>query len=355
MEAVDKATEIRKGEELDVEIIKNFIAQYVPDFNNKITIKQFPSGFSNLTYLLKTDTKEFILRRAPFGKKAKSAHDMLREYNVLKALKPHYSYCPEPIAYCDDASIMDTPFYIMERLNGIILRKDFPEGMNLTSNESKTLSENLIKVLYKLHSIDYKAIGLEDLGKPEGYVKRQIEGWSKRFVNAKTEDAPDFEEVMLWLKEKMPADTDKPCIIHNDYKFDNVVLNPDNPMEIIGVLDWEMTTIGDPFMDLGSSMAYWINKDDPDFYQHMRMMPTNVDGMLTRDGLINLYGELSGNSVDSFDYYYCFGLFRLAVIAQQIYYRYFHGQTKDKRFKLLIGGVKLLEKMALDVIEKSGL
>jgi aminoglycoside phosphotransferase (APT) family kinase protein len=243
----------------------------------------------------------------------------------------------------------------MERLRGIILRKDPPPGLSFTPEQARQLCETLLDVQLELHSIDYKKIGLEDFGKPKGYVNRQVVGWSDRYRAAKTDDAPDCEEIMAWIEEKMPTDIDRPGIIHNDYRLDNVVLDPYEPMKIIGVLDWEMATVGDPLMDLGNSLAYWVERGDPPELQQIRVMPTNIKGALTRDAILRLYGEKAGRSVDNFDFYYCFGLFRLAVIAQQIYYRYYHGQTKDERFQSLIFVVQVLEKTAREVMEKSDL
>jgi len=250
---------------------------------------------------------------------------------------------------------MGCPFYVMERIPGIILRRDFPEGLSLKPIEAGSLCKNFIRIMNQLHSIDYKKIGLDGYGKPEGYVKRQVEGWSSRYRDAKTDDAPDFERVMEWLHEKMPNESGKPGIIHNDYKFDNVVLNPGNPLEIIGILDWEMSTIGDPLMDLGSSLAYWIDRNDSPELQLTRTMPTTAEGMLTRKELVEYYLKVSGKKIDTIDFYFCFGLFKLAGIAQQIYYRYYHGQTKDKRFAMLIGAVMIFERAAIEIIEKSDL
>lgn len=355
MNSIDKPVDIREGEELDIPLLEKYLQEKLGDIKGNLKVKQFPSGFSNLTYLLTTKDREMILRRPPFGKKAKTAHDMKREFDILTALKGHYPCSPEALLYSEGDGVMETPFYVMERIKGIILRKDLPEGMSLDDAGARQLSENLVKALVELHGIDYKKIGLVDFGKPEGYVQRQVEGWSRRYRNARTPDAPDFEAVMKWLVEKMPPDTDKPALIHNDYKLDNAVLDPGNPVSIIGILDWEMATIGDPFMDLGNGLAYWINNDDPDNMQLIRQMPTNLPGMLSRREQVDLYCELSGRSIDSFDYYYCFGLFRLAVIAQQIYYRFYHGQTKDPRFKMLIFAVKILEDVARKVIDHSGL
>ena len=342
----DEPVDVRPGEELDAARVGEFLRQAIPGVTGEITIRQFPSGFSNLTYLVKAGEREMILRRPPFGKKPKSGHDMSREYRILTALKPLFRYCPEPLVYSEEPEIMGVPFYVMERINGLIIRKKLPEGLALSPKEARALSENLIRVLCELHSIDYVKAGLGDFGRPEGYVRRQVEGWIGRYRDARTPDAPDFEAVMAWLTDEMPGDTESPCVIHNDYKFDNVVLDPKNPLDIIGVLDWEMATIGDPLMDLGNSLAYWVEREDPPNVQLIRMIATNLDGMLGRREQVALYSKITGRTVENFDFYFCFGIFRLAVIAQQIYYRFYHGQTKDERFKMLIGAVKILETVA---------
>ncbi|MGB9735384.1 MAG: phosphotransferase family protein [bacterium] len=353
MNFIDKPRKIREGEELNISTVERFLKDSIPGLEGNLVVEQFPSGYSNLTYLIKVGDRELVLRRPPFGTKAKTAHDMKREYRILNALHPVFRYCPKPLVYSEDPSIIGCPFYVMERIKGIILRRDLPEGLVLKPDQVRQLCENMLDVHLELHSIDYKKIGLADFGKPEGYVRRQVDGWTERYRNARTDDAPDFEEVIKWLHDNMPEETKKPCIIHNDYKFDNIVLAPDNPLKIIGVLDWEMATIGDPLMDLGSSLAYWIQADDPPEFQAIRMMPTNIPGAMTRQELVNRYAEKSGMKIDNFDFYYCFGLFRLAGIAQQIYYRYYHKQTKDERFALLIFAVKALEEAALRVINNA--
>jgi len=355
MDLTDKAKTIRNGEELDTAAIEEFLKATIPGLAGNLTIEQFPSGFSNLTYLLAMGDRQLVLRRPPFGTKAKTAHDMDREYRILKALRPVFPYCPEPLAYTEDASIIGCPFYVMERIHGIILRKDLPGGLTFAPDQARRLCETLLDVQWELHSIDFNAIGLGDFGKPEGYVERQVKGWSKRYRAARTDDAPDCEEVMAWILEKMPPDSERPAVIHNDYRLDNVVLDERDPMKIIGVLDWEMATIGDPLMDFGNTLSYWIQADDPPEMQVMRLMPTHMEGALTREELVERYVEKSGCSTRNFDFYYCFGLFRLAVIAQQIYYRYYHGQTKDERFKMLIYGVQVLDKTARNVIARSKL
>ncbi|PIE75092.1 MAG: phosphotransferase family protein [Deltaproteobacteria bacterium] len=349
----DKAVDIREGEELDKEKVRAFLEENVGSVEGELEIKQFPGGFSNLTYLLKDNTKEMVLRRPPKGADIKSAHDMGREYKILSALKPLFPYCPEPLAYTEDESVLGCPFYIMEKIQGIILRKELPGGLSIKPEQADKLCKTLLDVHVELHSIDVEKNNLSFLGKPEGYVKRQVEGWSRRYENAKTEDAPAFKQVMEWLKDKMPEDTKSPSIIHNDYKFDNVVLDKNNPMKIIGVLDWEMATYGDPLMDLGSSLGYWIDRNDPDEFKMLKTMPTDIDGALTRQEMIERYGEKTGLNMDKFDFYLCFGTFRLAVIAQQIYKRFYLGYTKDPRFGMLIHAVNILEKVSNSIIDKS--
>jgi aminoglycoside phosphotransferase (APT) family kinase protein len=256
---------------------------------------------------------------------------MGREFRVLSRLNDVFPYCPRPLAYCDDPAVLGEPFYLMERIEGIVLRRDPPDGLSLDSSAARSLCRNLIDVHLELHGIDVDAVGLGDLGKPQGYVSRQVDGWSHRYRNARTEDVPDNETLMTWLAEHQPSDTERGTIIHNDYKFDNVVLRPQD-LRIIGVLDWEMATLGDPLMDLGCSLAYWIQADDPQEMQQLRMMPTQLPGMMTRRELVDYYSDRSGTAAGDFHFYYAFGLFRLAVIVQQIYFRFVRGQTRDKRF-----------------------
>lgn len=351
---IDKPAEIREGERLNEQNLLQYMKQHL-DVNGSIEIQQFPSGFSNLTYCIKADGMEFVLRRPPFGKKAKTAHDMHREYSILKALKPVFPYCPTPIAYCNDESVIGAQFYIMERIKGIILRKELPKGLVYTPQEFRYVCEQLLDIHCILHSLHYDQIGLENFGKPEGYIERQLSGWTNRYNDALTPDAPLYTEVINWLNENLPKTPTRAAVIHNDYKFDNVVLSIDDPKKIIGILDWEMSTIGDPVLDLGNSLAYWVEKNDPEEVQLLRLMPTHLDGALTRQELVERYHIKSGIDMSNFDFYLCFGLFRLAVIAQQIYYRYYHGQTHDKRFAALIAAVQILERQAHRVIASSQL
>ncbi len=350
MALTDSSTHIRSGEELDASRIDPYLKAHIPGLEGQPMISQFPGGASNLTYLIEYSGVELVLRRPPFGHKAKSAHDMGREFRILNQLKDAFPYCPKAYALCTDESVIGSEFYVMERLKGIILRADLPPELGLGPDPARTLCQTFINTLAELHKVDYTACGLSDLGKPQGYVQRQIGGWCERYEKALTPDAPRWEAVKDWLKANMPADHPTPAIVHNDYRFDNVILDPAEPLQIIGVLDWELTTLGDPLMDLGNTLAYWIEADDPAPVQLMRRQPSNAPGMLTRREFVDYYAERSGIQIDNYDFYYTYGLFRLAGIVQQIYYRYYHGQTQDKRFAQFVQMNALLEQMSLKVI-----
>lgn len=352
MTLIDAPTQIREGEELNTTAVETYLKDTISGLTGKLTVQQYPSGYSNLTYLIQVGNRKMVLRRPPFGTKAKTAHDMGREYRILSALKKVFPYCPQPLSYTEDEAIIGCPFYVMDRIEGIILRKNLPSALSFSPPEMKQLCRNLVDVLLELHQVDFTKIGLNNQGKPEGYITRQVEGWSKRYRAAKTPDAPDYERIMEWLAHNQPADSDRPCIIHNDYKLDNIVLDPANPLKIIGVLDWELATIGDPLMDLGATLAYWVNRDDSEAMQLIRFQPSNVEGAFSRQEILEYYQEKAGIKVSDFSFYLCCNLFRVATIVQQIYYRYYRGQTKDKRFAFLIGAVQIIEKAIQTIIEK---
>jgi len=350
-ELLDQAARVRPGEELDAGRLEEFLRLSIPGLGGRLEISQFPSGYSNLTYFLRMGGREMVLRRPPHGTKAKTAHDMSREYKVLSALHPVFPYCPKPLVYSEDPGIMGCHFYVMERIQGIILRRSLPPELGFGPAELKRLTQRLVEVMAELHAVDYQAAGLGEFGKPQGYVRRQVEGWSKRYRAARTPDVPDGEAVMEWLAAEMPPESPTPTVIHNDLKLDNVVLASDDPLKIIGVLDWEMATLGDPLMDLACTLAYWVQADDPPEMVQGASMITHLPGCLSRREAVEYYGQLTGRVMDRMDFYYCFGLFRLAVIAQQIYYRYFHGQTADSRFAHLGPMVALLLAKANAVAE----
>ncbi|MBU2863823.1 phosphotransferase family protein [Reinekea forsetii] len=320
------------GEELDVNAVHAWLSNHIEGLNELPSVKQFAGGASNWTYCLTYSNRELILRRAPAGKKAKGAHNMAREFEIQQALKPVYHYVPAMYALCQDESVIGTDFYVMEKLNGIIPRKNMPKNASLSSEEVKNLCNNMIDALVELHSVDVEASGLIGLAKGEGYVTRQVEGWSKRYRDAKTWNVPSGKKVINWLENNKPS-KETICLTHNDFRFDNLVLNSENPSDIVGVLDWELATLGDPLMDLGNALAYWVEADDDFMAKAMRRQPTHLEGMFSRKEVIRAYLEKTGGSYSDFRFYEVFGLFRLAGIAQQIYYRYHHKQSRNPAFK----------------------
>ncbi|RYE84905.1 MAG: phosphotransferase family protein [Myxococcales bacterium] len=335
---------MRAGEELDAGRLADVLRERL-GLAGPVAVRQFGSGHSNLTYLVTVGERELVLRRPPFGSKVKSAHDMGREGRILERLSAVYPKAPRPLLVVDDDGPLGAPFYVMERRAGVILRKDLPDGLTLEPGDIRRLHTNLIDALAELHGLDPAAAGLGDLGKPEGYIERQVSGWSKRYEGSKTDAIEAIDTVGRWLADHRPADG-AGALIHNDFKLDNVVLDPADPTRLTAVLDWEMATVGSPLMDLGTTLGYWVNADDPDDHQLVRWGPTTVPGSLTRQQLVDRYAERTGREVEQPVFYYAFGLFKTAVVLQQIYYRYKQGLTKDARFAHLIMGVHVLAQSA---------
>ena len=332
MSVIDVGGKVRQGEELDVIAVENWLKAQGTDLQGQAEVTQYSGGASNWTYRLKYDNTDLILRRPPKGTKAKSAHDMAREYNVQKNLAPFYPVLPEMVALCQDESVIGCDFYVMQRVEGIIPRANLPKELNFNEAQVRELCINVIDKLIELHQVPYAGTELEKLGKGEGYCRRQVEGWDARYEKAKTLNVPSFKYVRNWLKDNIPADS-KTCVIHNDWRFDNVILDPKHPTQVIGVLDWEMATLGDPLMDLGSALAYWVEESDNQIFKATRRQPTNLKGMFTRQEVVDYYLQKTGLQTDNWTFYEVFGIFRLAVIAQQIYYRYYHKQTNNPAFK----------------------
>jgi aminoglycoside phosphotransferase (APT) family kinase protein len=351
MDWIDQPRAVREGEALDTAALQGYFAEHLPDFGGSVSVQQFPSGYSNLTYMLKVGDREVVLRRPPFGVQVKSGHDMGREYRILSHLIDVYPKVPRPLLYCDDERVIGAPFYVMERLQGIILRSSKPKGMDLTPAMMQQLSENFVDTLVELHRLDFQTAGLGDLGKPQGYVERQVEGWTRRYRSAQTDDIAAMDRIVEWLIAHMPPQSGA-ALIHNDYKYDNLVLDPGNPGHIIGVLDWEMATLGDPLMDIGTSLGYWVDPDDPAELKMLAFGVTMLPGNLTRSALLDRYAARSGCEVAHSLFYYVFGLFKIAVIVQQIYYRYKQGYTQDPRFAALILGVHTLANQAVLAVDK---
>ena len=348
----DKAAAVRKGEELDVNILKNYLSKNLPQFEGALSIKQFPGGASNLTYALNIGNKRLVLRRPPFGPKIKSAHDMSREYKLFDKLINSYDKVPKPLLFCEDESIIGREFYIMERVDGVILRAGMPKEMHPEPPLMNKIAHSLIETLVELHHVDYEAVGLGDLGKPKGYNERQVTGWTKRYFNAKTDEVREIEKVSYWLANNLLPESDH-RLIHNDYKHDNVVLDSEDWTNIIAILDWEMCTLGDPLMDLGTSLCYWTTNEDPEWIQQLTFSPTILPGNPSRGEIAEIYAKASGRDLSNIIFYYVFGLFKIAVVVQQIYKRYKTGHSTNPKFANMDKAVKGLSVMAWQAVQKN--
>lgn len=348
---IDGPRRVREGEQLDLPKLLAYLRDKLPDIEGEAEVKQYPAGFSNLTYNLRIGGREFVLRRPPHGAKIKTAHDMGREFTILSRLRPVYTKVPRPVLYCEDETILGAPFYLMERVRGVILRAAPPEGVELSAEIMRRLSESFIQNLVEIHGVDYVAAGLGDLGRPEGYVSRQLDGWTKRYYNARTDDVPEVEELARWLAQNAPGERGR-ALIHNDYKYDNVVFDPEDLARVVAVLDWEMATVGDPLMDFGTSLAYWMDPDDPVEWRRAGFGLTALPGNLRRRELVEHYTRLSGRDIRDLVFYFAYGLLKIAVIVQQIYHRYKQGHTTDQRFAGLLSLVQASGKLAQRAIEK---
>ena len=364
--AMDKSDieNVRPGEELDSVRLKAFLKARMENADGPLSIFQFPAGSSNLTYLISFRDAEFVLRRPPFGNTVKTAHDMSREFNVLSKLSAVYTPAPKPLLFCDDTTVIGSEFYLMERRSGLIIRGrtgqnhlrertgSAPEESFETShNYQKDVCKSFIRNLAELHSLDYAAAGLGDLGKPEGYPRRQVEGWTKRYFAAKTNEHRELEVAIEWLNAHIPAESEA-SLVHNDYKFDNLMLDPEDLTRITAILDWEMVTIGDPLMDLGTSLGYWMSEEAGEDMMRMPFNPYVLMKNISRKDLVEMYAETSGRDTSNIVYYYVFGTLKIAVICQQIYARYVKGLTRDKRFAGFAGIVGRLGQIADRAVER---
>jgi aminoglycoside phosphotransferase (APT) family kinase protein len=349
----DEPRAVRAGEELDAARLAAYLRERLPVVEGEVEVRQFPAGFSNLTYLLRVGEEEFVLRRPPFGSRVRTAHDVGREYLILSRLHPVYKKVPRPVLFCDDESVIGAPFYLMERVRGRILRARPPEGLELSPGVMRRLSEAFVATLVEIHAADYEAAGLTELGRPEGYVRRQVEGWAKRYADARTDDVPAVERLAAWLVGHAPTNGGRAALIHNDYKYDNLVLAHDDLSEVVAVLDWEMATVGDPLMDLGTTLGYWVDADDTEEWQRYGFGLTARPGSLTRSEVVERYAALSGRDMPEVVFYYAYGLLKIAGIVQQIYARYKKGLTRDERFASLPGLVRACGELALRAVEKN--
>ena len=360
---------VRVGEEIDIEGLNAFLASKLSIPPGNIAVGQFPAGSSNLTYLIRAGGGEYVLRRPPFGNTVKTAHDMKREFDVLSKLSAVYAPAPKPLVFCDDKSVIGSEFYLMERRNGLIIRGktervSSPHVSKGTVGDESTLEnspdyridvcKSFIRNLADLHALDYNAAGLGDLGRPEGYARRQVEGWTKRYFAAKTDEWPELENAIGWLNENIPAESGA-SLVHNDYKFDNIMLDPDDLTKITAVLDWEMVTIGDPLMDLGTTLGYWMSLDAGEEMLNMPFNPRVLMENISRKELVKMYANGTGRDVSNVLFYYVFGTFKIAAICQQIYARYVKGFTQDKRFAGFDTFVAALGRIAENAIAKQSI
>lgn len=339
---------VRNGEELDEVALLQFLREKIDNLpEGELRIRQFGTGHSNLTYELEIGNWQAVLRRPPLGPVAAKAHDMEREFNVLSALHPVYQAAPKPLIFCDDPSILGSPFFVMERRHGIVLDTAFPTGTNATEELGRKISEMMVDKLVELHAIDYKKTALVEMVKPDGFLERQVQGWIGRYEKAKTSAIEEVSILTTWLQNNIPESVE-PTIIHYDYKLNNAMFSPDYS-EMTGLFDWEMTTVGDPLADVGAALSYWMQADDPTMLLHGLGQPpiTIQKGFFTREEFIARYAEKSGRDMANINYYSTFAYFKLAVICQQIYYRYKNGQTKDARFAHMDKFVETLMKQAM--------
>ena len=332
MAARSETIAMRSGEGIASGVLAEYLRGRIDGAEHGVQLEQFPNGHSNLTYLLRIGAREFVLRRPPLGPVAPKAHDVIREYHVLRAVHPHFPQAPEVHVLCEDATVLGEPFFIMERRRGVILREEIPAGFMAVATHPRLISEAFLKSLVTLHSIDIAAPDVQQLGKPEGYVERQVHGWANRWERAKTEEVSELDRVAQWLAAKIPAPL-APSLIHNDYKLDNIMLSPDSPGRVEAVLDWEMATIGDPLSDLGLTLCYWAWATAPEVRVAGIPALTSRSGWFTRDELVERYARQTGRDVTHIGYYEVLGVFKLAVIVQQIYCRFHRGQTRDERFQ----------------------
>lgn len=332
--AVTDTAAVRPGEALNLEALRSVLRPLLGDA--PLMAEQFPGGHSNLTYLLRSGEQEFVLRRAPVGPVAPRAHDMVREFRFLSLMHPAFPEAPRPVWLCEDAAVLGVPFFLMERRRGVIIRTKLPTEYTDIPDAPRRASEALVDTLARLHSVDIHAAGLDQLGKPEGFNRRQVEGWAARWQRAETHPNPESEGVVRWLLGEVPNESAHTAV-HNDFKLDNLMLGAADPGQVVALLDWEMSAVGDPLVDLGLSLAYWTQRGFPAGHRYRTLIgePGAALGFYTRAELLERYAARTGRNLPDLRWYEVLGVFKLAVILQQIYARYHAGQTQDERFAAL--------------------
>ncbi|HKP84621.1 MAG TPA: phosphotransferase family protein [Blastocatellia bacterium] len=356
---------IRPGEELDFDSLEKYLRDHLTDLTRenrldgaRMLVEQFPGGHSNLTYLVRLGQREFVLRRPPFGPVAPTAHDMPREYRLLSLIHPVFDLAPRPYLLCEDRSVIGVPFYLMERRRGLVIRRDIPKEIGDDLEARRRVSAGMVDTLASLHAVDIYSTGLAAIGKPVGFVTRQVRGWTDRWQRSKTSEVPEIEAVISWLADRIPPEPDpemgRPAsLVHNDFKLDNVMLDPNDPARIVAILDWEMCAVGDPLVDLGIFLCYWAEKNDPEARRESISPVTTEPGWMSRKEIVERYAEKTGRDLSGIAFYETFALFKIAVVLQQIYFRYVRGQTHDERFKNFDRRVAGLARAALELAEHS--
>jgi aminoglycoside phosphotransferase (APT) family kinase protein len=323
---------VRVDERFDTARVAEFLRSNGVEVG-ELEVEQFPAGQSNLTFLLRSSGWQAVLRRPPLGPVPPRAHDMAREFRILRRLHPSFSLAPRPFVLCEDPGAIGAPFYVMERRHGLVLDQDVPPDWKPDPELHRAIGESLVRVLVDLHAVDWRAAGLDDVGHPDGYLQRQVNGWTERYARARTRHIEGVTALAHWLQKTLPA-SPPPTVIHNDYKLNNLLLDTQDPRRVSAVLDWEMATIGDPLSDLGSLLAYWNEPDETEMMGSMRSV-TRESGFPSRDDVAALYARLSGRDLSDLDWYLAFSYFKVGVILQQIYVRWLRGQTHDDRFASL--------------------
>jgi len=348
MSAPDVAP-VREGEQIDAAALARYLRGKLPGIESGITVRQFPGGHSNLTYLVEAGSAEYVLRRPPLGPVAPKAHDMAREYNVLAAVHPLFPQAPRPFLLCEDPAVIGAVFFVMERRRGLVLRREIPGRYAGDAGFGRRVSEAFVDCLAALHAVD---VSRAKLGKPAGFLERQVTGWAERWQRAQTESLPQMDRLIRWLADRLP-ESSAPTLVHNDYKLDNLMLDDAGASRVDAVLDWEMATAGDPLVDLGCVMCYWPEAGDPPARREALSSITTLPGWFTRAQLVERYARLTGRDVSALGYYEVFGIFKIAVVLQQIYFRYRRGQTRDERFRNFDARVRGLVEVAAALAEKA--
>ena len=341
---------VRPDERFDESRLSEYLRGKLEGSEKALNVRQFSGGAANLTYLLDYGVCEYVLRRPPLGPVAPSSHDMTREFKVLSVLHKAFPYAPQAFLLCVDPNVIGSPFFIMDRRQGVVIRKNLPKEFSNTPEAPLSISKALIDVLAQFHKVDYKALGLRELGKPEGFISRQVNGWYTRWGEAKHQEMAEMDEIYAWLKNNIP-DSKHYSLVHNDYKLDNIMFSKNNPKEVVAVFDWDMCTLGDPLSDLGSLLSYWSEPTDPEFLRKAAMMPSE-NGFLLRNELLERYSKMIDRDISNIKFYHVLGLFRVIGIVAQIYIRYLKGQTQDKRFAVFGDLIPFLAESALNLIQE---